>query len=97
MTTQRIVNAFMKSLKWIAQAKPEDVAATVPEEYLLGNKDLYMQAFTNSKEMYSPDGMVTKEGYDSMMAVLKQLDPELANVDVPYEKTFDATFVKAAG
>lgn len=97
VTTQRIVNAFMKSLKWIAQAKPEDVAATVPEEYLLGNKDLYMQAFTNSKEMYSPDGMVTKEGYDSMMAVLKQLDPELANVDVPYEKTFDATFVKAAG
>jgi len=96
VTTQRTVNAFMKALKWIGEAKPEDVAATVPEEYLLGNKDLYMQAFQNSKEMYSPDGMVTKEGYDSMMAVLKELDPELANVDVPYDKTFDPKFVQAA-
>jgi len=46
--------------------------------------------------MYSPDGVVSKEGYDSMMAVLKTLDPELANADVPYEKTFDARFVTAA-
>lgn len=96
VTTQRIVNAFMKALKWIGEAKPEDVAAAVPQEYLLGNKDLYMQAFQNSKEMYSPDGMVTKEGYDSMMAVLKELDPELANAEVPYEKTFDSKFVQAA-
>ncbi|MGN6145829.1 MAG: ABC transporter substrate-binding protein [Mesorhizobium sp.] len=96
VTMQRTVNAFMKALKWIGEAKPEDVAATVPEEYLLGNKDLYMQAFQNSKEMYSPDGMVTKEGYDSMMGVLKKLDPELANADVPYEKTFDPKFVQAA-
>lgn len=96
VTTQRVVNAFMKALKWIGQAKPEDVAALVPEDYLLGNRDLYMQAFQNSKEMYSPDGMVTKEGYDSMMGVLKTLDPELANADVPFDKTFDPKFVKAA-
>jgi NitT/TauT family transport system substrate-binding protein len=96
VTTQRAVNAFMKALKWIGQAKPEDVADTVPEEYLLGNRDLYIQAVKNSKEMYSPDGMVTKEGYDSMMGVLKTLDPDLANADVPYEKTFDPQFVKAA-
>jgi NitT/TauT family transport system substrate-binding protein len=96
VTTQRTVNAFMKALKWISTASPEDVAGVVPEEYLLGNRDLYMQAFKNSKEMYSPDGMVTKEGYNSMMGVLKTLDPELANADVPFDKTFDPTFAKAA-
>ncbi|KQZ15088.1 ABC transporter substrate-binding protein [Mesorhizobium sp. Root554] len=96
VTTQRLVNAFMKSLKWIGQASPADIADTVPQEYLLGNRDLYMQAVKNSKEMYSPDGMVTKEGYDSMMGVLKTLDPDLANADVAYEKTFDPKFVQAA-
>lgn len=53
ITTQKTVNAFMKALKWIATASPEDVAGVVPEEYLLGNRELYMQAFKNSKEMYS--------------------------------------------
>lgn len=96
VTTQRVVNAFMKSLKWIGSASPADVADTVPQEYLLGNRDLYMEAVKNSKEMYSPDGMVTKEGYDSMMGVLKTLDPDLANADVAYEKTFDPKFVQAA-
>ncbi|MBO9134852.1 MULTISPECIES: ABC transporter substrate-binding protein [Rhizobium] len=96
VTTQRTVNAFMKALKWIGQASPEDVASVVPTEYQLGNRDLYMQAFKNSKEMYSLDGLVTKEGYDSMMGVLKTLDPGLANADVPFSKTFDPTFAKAA-
>ncbi|MBW6425794.1 ABC transporter substrate-binding protein [Rhizobium sp. XQZ8] len=95
VTTQKTVNAFMKALDFIRAAKPEDIAATVPEEYLLGNKTLYMDAFQKSREMFSPDGMVTKEGYDSMMSVLKALDPELANADVAFDKTFDATFVKA--
>ncbi|EKF42989.1 amino acid ABC transporter [Nitratireductor indicus C115] len=96
VTTQRLVNGMLAALKWLQTASADEVADAVPEEYLLGNRDLYKQAFENSKEMYSPDGVVSKEGYDSMMAVLKTLDPELANADVPYEKTFDARFVTAA-
>ena len=57
---------------------------------------LYKQAFENSREMFSPDGLVSREGYTSMMEVLKTLDPELANADVAYEKTFNDRFVKAA-
>lgn len=95
VTTQRLVNAHLAALKWLQTATPDEVADTVPEEYLLGNRDLYKQAFENSREMFSPDGVVSKEGYQSMMDVLKTLDPELANADVPYEKTFDARFVTA--
>lgn len=96
VTTQRLVDGFLAALKWLQTASADDVAATVPEEYLLGNRDLYKQAFDNSKEMFSPDGVVSKEGYESMMEVLKTLDPELADAEVPYEKTFDARFVTAA-
>jgi len=96
VTTQRIVNGMLEALKWLQTASADDVADTVPEEYLLGNRDLYKQAYENSKEMFSPDGVVSREGYQSMMEVLKTLDPELAGADVAYEKTFNDSFVKAA-
>lgn len=96
VTTQKAVNAFMKALKFLQGASAEEVAATIPEEYQLGNKKLYMQAYNSSKEMYSPDGMVTQEGYKSLLDVLKTLDPKLANTNVTFEQTFDPTFVKAA-
>ncbi len=32
VTTQKLVNALMKSLKWLETAKPEDVADLVPPE-----------------------------------------------------------------
>ena len=32
-TVQALVNAFYKTLKWIEKATPEQIAATVPEEY----------------------------------------------------------------
>ena len=96
VTSQRLVNGMLEALKWLQTASPEEVAETVPEEYLLGNSDLYKQAFENSREMFSPDGLVSREGYTSMMEVLKTLDPELANADVAYEKTFNDRFVKAA-
>ena len=41
-TTQRLVNAFYKALAWIAKASPADIAAAVPEEFYLNDKDLYL-------------------------------------------------------
>ena len=41
-TTQALVNALYKALKWIEKASPEEIAAAVPEEYLLGDKALYI-------------------------------------------------------
>ena len=43
VTTQKLVNAFVKALKWLETAKPEDVADLVPAEYHLGDKPLYLR------------------------------------------------------
>src|SRR5262245_33160538 len=43
-TTQAVVNALYKSLKWLEKASPEDVAKTVPESYHLGDRPLYLTA-----------------------------------------------------
>jgi NitT/TauT family transport system substrate-binding protein len=96
VTTQRLVNAFMKSLKWLQTAKPEDVAATVPPEYHLGDRPLYLKAVQNSLESYSRDGIVPPDGMKSVMDMLKQLDPELKDAKVDLPATFDDRFVKQA-
>lgn len=94
--TQRLVNAFMKSLKWIHSASPEQIAEAVPPEYHLGDKPLYLKAVAASKEAYSRDGIVSAQGMASIVDMLKKLDPELQNANVDVAKTFDDRFVKRA-
>jgi NitT/TauT family transport system substrate-binding protein len=95
-TTQRLVNAFVKSLKWLQTAKPEDIADTVPAEYHLGDKPLYLKAVQNSLESYSRDGIVQKSGMESVLDMLRQLDPELKGAKIDLAATFNDRFVRQA-
>jgi NitT/TauT family transport system substrate-binding protein len=95
-TTQRLVNALVKSLKWLQSAKPEDIAATVPEEYYLGDKPLYLKAVQNSLESYSRDGIIQMSGMQSVLEMLRQLDPELKDAKIDLAATFNDRFVRQA-
>ena len=52
-TTQAIVDAFKKALDWLATAQPEDIVASVPEAYYLGDRELYLRAVKASEPTYS--------------------------------------------
>ncbi|MFC3675391.1 ABC transporter substrate-binding protein [Ferrovibrio xuzhouensis] len=95
-TVQALVNAFHHALLWLAKAKPEDVVATVPEAYYLGDKPLYLEAVKNSMETYSRTGIIPKAGMESAYNMLAQFDPDLAKAKIDLSKTFTDTFVKAA-
>ncbi len=93
-TTQALVNALYKALVWLKTAKPEDIVATVPESYYLGDKALYMQAAKNSLETYSRDGIIPAAGMKSAYDMLAQFDEALAKANVDLKKTFDDRFVR---
>ncbi|GAB1584392.1 ABC transporter substrate-binding protein [Phyllobacterium phragmitis] len=93
-TSRALVRAFIKSLKWIHAASPDEIADTVPAEYLLGDRALYLQAVKNSMPTYSLDGVLTMEGMQSVLDTLKTLDPQFANADVDLAATFDGRFVQ---
>jgi NitT/TauT family transport system substrate-binding protein len=95
-TTQALVNAFVKALKWLDKASPDDVAATVPPEYDLGDRPLYLKAVKASQESYSRSGIVPVEGQKSVYSMLKALDPELSGSNVDLSLTFDGRFVAKA-
>jgi len=95
-TTQALVNAFYKTLVWLKTATPADIAATVPEQYLLGDKDLYMLAAKNSLPSYSQTGLIPREGMQSTFDMLVKFDPEMKDAQVDLSKTFDDRFAKKA-
>src|SRR6266849_3942388 len=95
-TTQALVNAFYKTLKWLEQATPEQIAATVPEDYFLGDKPLYMAAVKANKPVYSLTGVIPAAGMKSAADMLLAFDDELKDAKVDPAKTFDDRFVKKA-
>ena len=95
-TVQALTNALYKALLWIAKATPEEIAAVVPPEYLLGDKDLYILAVKNSKPTYSQNGIVSAAGMKSTNDMLVQFDEEMKNSKVDVAKTFDDRFAKKA-
>ncbi len=95
-TTQALADAFVMALKWLQKATPADVAAIVPEQYLLGDKALYELAVEKSKPSYSLNGIIDPAAMKSAYDMLVKFDSELKDAKVDLSKTFDPRFAKKA-
>jgi NitT/TauT family transport system substrate-binding protein len=95
--TQRVVNAYVKTLKWIQTHTPLEIAEKLPTDYYGGDKDAYVQALKDSMGMFSPDGKMTKGAPEFELSLLKQFNENVQkspNVDL--SKTYTDEFVLAA-
>lgn len=95
-TVQALVNAFYRTLQWMKKATPEQIAAMVPEEYLLGDKPLYTGAVKASMQSYSQDGIVTDQGQKRSLDFLKQFEADFKDAKIDLTKTWDGRFVTKA-
>jgi len=93
---QALVNAFYKTLRWLEKATPDEIAATVPEDYYLGDRALYLAAVKANKPVYSVTGLIPVAGMQSAADMLMAFDPELKDAKINLGKTFDDRFVKKA-
>lgn len=95
-TMQALVNAFYKTLKWLDKATPTEIAAKMPEEYMLGDKALYIDAIKSMSEAFSKDGIIHPETQKRSLAFLQQFDDELKTAKIDLAKTWDGRFVAKA-
>ncbi|MDR6770486.1 ABC transporter substrate-binding protein [Azospirillum sp. BE72] len=93
-TTQALTDVFVRTMLWLNKASTDDVLKVLPEEYFLGNKSLYAQAFEHSKPTYSPDGRFTQVGADAALKVLKAFDPAVASTSIDLSKTYTNQYVE---
>lgn len=66
----RLAKAIRRTLAWIQAHSASDIAARMPENLRGPDLKLYTQAISNSKDMFSPDGVLDDEGAHAMVRVL---------------------------
>lgn len=77
-TAQALATAIVRADEWLQTASPADVAATVPEGYLLGDKAIYEKSFTGVRETISPDGVMPHGAMENCLNFLSAADPKIA-------------------
>ena len=95
-TVQALTNAIVRALVWLQKATPDEVAATVPPDYLLGDKALYLLSYSKVKDAISPDGMFTQEGAENMLKFLAAFNPAIKPAEIKLGQTFDNSYVQKA-
>src|SRR5947209_7571757 len=94
--TQKIVNVFVKTLKWINTHSPEEIAAQMPKDYYAGDLELYVQGLREGKAQYSPDGMMPQGAPESVLKVLSSFAPNVQGKTIDLSKTYTTEFVVKA-
>src|SRR5664279_3376023 len=95
-TTQALANATVRADRWIHNAGPGDIIKAVPENYLLGDRAVYIDAFLAAKGALSPDGMIPEKGAQTAFKALASVDTEIAAAKLDLTAVYTNTFAKRA-
>ncbi|UYO40598.1 ABC transporter substrate-binding protein [Rhodopseudomonas palustris] len=95
-TVQKLVNAFVKTLKWIQAHSAEEIADKMPKDYYAGDRALYVQGLQDGKVQYSPDGVMPSGAPESVAKILASFSPNLQGKTVDLSKTYTTEFVAKA-
>lgn len=93
---QALANGIVHALKWLQTAGPGDMIKSVPEVYLLGDRALYLAAFTKLRETLSPDGLVAPDAARNVLRVLAGADPALRLDKLDIERAYTNDFARRA-
>ena len=69
---QKLVNAYVKTLKWMQTHTAAEIADKMPADYYAGNKALYVTALQNQMAIFSPDGSMPSGAPQSVLNVEQQ-------------------------
>ncbi len=78
-TVQKMVNAFVKTLKWMSTHSATAIADKMPADYSQGNKFLYATAIKSTLPMFTKDGVMPTNGPETVEKVLKAFNPTIKN------------------
>jgi NitT/TauT family transport system substrate-binding protein len=95
-TCQALANAIVHSLKWLQTAGPGDIIKTVPENYLLGDRGLYLASFNKVRDAIALDGMIPDEGAKTALKALASFDPSIKADKIDLGKTYTNEFARRA-
>jgi NitT/TauT family transport system substrate-binding protein len=94
---QKLVNAYVSTLKWINSHTAADIADKMPADYYgQVGKDAYIKALDSEKGIFNPTGIMPADGPQTCLSVLSAFNPAVKGKTIDLSKTFTDEFVKAA-
>jgi NitT/TauT family transport system substrate-binding protein len=92
-TVQKVVNALVKTMHWIATHSAQDIADKLPSDYVQ-NKNItkadYVKALTADKGQFLPDGLMPAGGPKTIAEMFTTLGKDVSKIK--YTDTFDNSF-----
>ncbi len=93
---QKLVNAYVETLKWINTHTAAEIAAKMPADYYAGNQTLYVTALQNQKAIFSADGLMPSDGPQTVLGIEQQIGAVKAGQQIDLTQTFTNTFASGA-
>jgi len=92
-TAARLARAIARTLGWMQTHSPQEVAGKTPKAFRGDDDAMYVEALKASMPMFSPDGMMARDGADAVRTLLAgSLEKvRLATIDV--SKTYTNEFI----
>jgi NitT/TauT family transport system substrate-binding protein len=93
---QKLANAFVRALHFIATHTAEQIAEKMPADYYAGDKALYVRALDDGKSMFTTDGRMPAGGPETVLSVLSAFSKSVKGKNVDLSRTYTFEFVDAA-
>jgi len=93
---QRLVNVYVKTLKWMSTHSAEDIAAKMPADYLVPSKDLYVSALKNQLSIFGTDCKMPAAGPQTVLSILQNYVSSDKGISVNLSETYTNDFANKA-
>jgi len=93
---QRLVNAYVKTLKFIHSHTAAEIAAKMPADYYAGNKDLYVTALQNQISIFGTDCKMPTGGPETVMKIQQNYVPSFKGKTANLSETYTNQFADKA-
>lgn len=91
-TVQAMVNAAVRALDYISTHSAVEIAEHVPEFWIEGDRDLYIEALEANLGMFSQDGQMPVDGPANVLETLLLVDPTIDPAAIDLEATYDNSY-----
>jgi NitT/TauT family transport system substrate-binding protein len=93
---QHLVNAFVKALRFIDTHSAQEIAATLPNDALGGDRALYVATLQESKSMFVADGVMPASGPANVLRVMRMASRSVGTKPIDLSRTFTTEFARGA-
>lgn len=93
---QKLVNAYVATLKWIQAHNGAEIADVMPADYYAGvGKATYAKALDSEKGIFNPTGIMPSDGPKTCLAVQQAFNDTVKGKTINLATTYTNEFVKA--